>query len=304
MKLLDAIKEQNYPVPAHSMRLSYMFGGIAAFLLVPLAVTGVLLAYYGYVPSAEQAHKTAADATVFGSLAGIRAVHSLTAELFLALIFLHATRIVVTRSYHGERKIIWYTGVVLLFVAAFFFLTGTTLKLDQAGYETYAHLTLFTSVNQVWFRGAHVILLPILIVVILGVHALLIKEKKISPLAPGRRSDDEPDSTFFHHMQHVVAYGFIATSVAFLLAAFYTPPLLGAPVEGVEWTKPPWPFLFLYPLNSWALISIPLAAFAGLVALPFLTKPEKRFDLSQAIYFVVVALWFGLSLYGAFKHYA
>lgn len=303
MSLPEKLRKFDYPIPKHAMRPGYMFGGVAAFLLVPLVVSGLVMSYYGYVPSWDLAHKTSAEAAALGGLSGMRSVHSLSAELFLILIFLHATRIVITRSYHGERKVIWYTGVVLFFFAALFHLTGSTLKMDQAGYETYTHMAIFMPLKQVWFRGAHTILLPILTIAVLGSHALLIKEKQISALAPNRRTDDGPQATFLQHMVHVVAYGFLAVAVVYLGAAFYTPSIVGAPVEGVEWTKPPWPFLFLYPLNSWALIAIPLATFTGLLILPFLTNPSKKWDFSQAIYFAVIAVWAGLSLYGALKHF-
>ncbi|MBI3793361.1 MAG: cytochrome b N-terminal domain-containing protein [Nitrospinae bacterium] len=303
MSLLDKLKQLDYPVPEHSMRAGYMLGGLAGFIFIPLVVSGLVMAYYGYVPSA--AHRTAAEMAETASLSGIRAAHSLAADAFLILIFLHMTRVVLTRSYSGARSKNWRSGVVILVLSALFFYTGTALRVDQAGYEAYSHFEQFVPVNKVWFRGFHVIALPLLLMGIIGVHAILVKINKISPLAPGHEEGVGPQSTFFKHMRYVMAYGLIIIGVIHVATAYYTPPLIAAPiVEGVEWTKPSWPFLFLYPLDTWALVAVPVSAVIAMLIIPLFVNSSKKWDFSQGIFFLLVALWAGLALYGAFIHYA
>jgi quinol-cytochrome oxidoreductase complex cytochrome b subunit len=256
------------------------------------------MTYYGYVPSALHAPKTAAEIAMAGNSNGIRSVHSLAADAFLIFIFFHVARIAMTRSHYGERKITWFTGIALLALAGLFFYTGTMLKLDQAGHEAYEQIGNFVPINQIWFRGVHVVLLPIILGGVLGRHMLLIKIKKISPLAPGV-VDKGPQATFFRHTAHVVAYGLIVVGAIHVIAAYYAPPLLAEPVEGVRWTKPSWPFLFLYPFGSWAVVAFPIFALVGLFVLPFFVNPQKRWDISHAIFFLLAACWAGLSIYGA-----
>ncbi len=56
--------------------------------------------------------------------------------------------------------------------------------------------------------------------------------------------------------------------------AVLAPPAHGpAPVEGIEVTKPPWPMLWLYPIENWVGVSgilwATLAVFAALLVVPF-----------------------------------
>jgi len=282
-------------------------------LVAALFVSGVVMAFFGYVPAAEQAHKSVADITA-SSLSGIRSAHSLVAEVFLVMIFLHMTRIAMTRSWHGDRKKNWHSGILLLCVASLFFYTGITLKWDQQGYEAFDHIVMLAGLAGLkgLFAGSgptkmfviHAVVLPLLLAGILGGHMMLVKINGISPLAPGDDNAAGPQTTFLHHIRHVAAYGLILLGVVHLVAAYYTPPLLGEPFAGVEWTKPAWPFLFLYPLETWALVVVPLIAIAVLAIIPFLANPLKKWDASQALFFILVMLWAALTFFGAVKHFA
>jgi hypothetical protein len=68
--------------------------------------------------------------------------------------------------------------------------------------------------------------------------------------------------------------------------AVFAPPTHGpAPVEGFEVTKPPWPVLWLYPIENWVGVSgilwATLVVFAGLLIVPFVDRGEERHPLRR-----------------------
>jgi quinol-cytochrome oxidoreductase complex cytochrome b subunit len=81
---------------------------------------------------------------------------------------------------------------------------------------------------------------------------------------------------------------------------------LAAGVEGIEITKPPWYFLWIYPWENWiglqGLYIIPSVLIAGLLALPFIDRsperdPRRRW-LWIALGIIVFLAWLGLTIYG------
>ncbi|MBI3582158.1 MAG: hypothetical protein HY098_08840 [Nitrospinae bacterium] len=256
MRVVEAVGKLDYPVPGHSMRVGYMLGGVAGFLLAFLFLTGGVMAFFGYVPASELAHGSVAYITTSSWLSGFRTAHSLEADFFLDL----------------------FAGAVGL----------KSLFIKNAATKMFV---------------VHAVFLPLLLGGVLAGHAALIKINGISPLKPGA-GDAGPQTTFFRHMRHVTAYGFMLLGLIHVVAAFYAPPLLGAPVEGVEWTKPAWPFLFLYPMGDLDLMIAPFAVVAVLLAIPLFANQDKKWDASQAIFFLLLFFWAALSLVGAFEHFA
>jgi ubiquinol-cytochrome c reductase cytochrome b subunit len=65
-----------------------------------------------------------------------------------------------------------------------------------------------------------------------------------------------------------------------VLAVVFPPKIGPTPVEGIEVTKPPWPFWWLYTLENWfGLRAIAWGTgilFALLVLLPFLDRSPRR----------------------------
>ena len=78
-------------------------------------------------------------------------------------------------------------------------------------------------------------------------------------------------------------------------------------VEGIEVTKPPWYFLWLYPWENWiglkALYIIPGILTVALLAVPFLDRSKerdpRRRKLWIALLVIAVLAWIGLTIYGA-----
>ncbi len=97
-------------------------------------------------------------------------------------------------------------------------------------------------------------------------------------------------------------YALILTGLVVILAVL-PPPVVGpAPVEGIEVTKPPWPFLPLFAVENWVgvpgLLWVSIAGFVALALVPLLdrsasTQPAQRrvvLILAAALLLIVAGL--------------
>jgi quinol-cytochrome oxidoreductase complex cytochrome b subunit len=180
-------------VHRHSLRASYSLGLglISLYLLVILAVTGVLLMFY-YVPSTERAYNVMKDLQFVVS-AGLvlRNMHRWAAHLMVTFVLLHMCRVFYTGAYKSPREFNWVLGVGLLLVTLGLSFTGYLLPWDQlafwaitvgtniAGYAPYIGAKLKylllggNMVGQealIRFYALHVIVLPGVAGLMLGVH--------------------------------------------------------------------------------------------------------------------------------------
>ncbi len=320
-----------YPVPAHANSLAYTLGGITLVSFILLVVTGIYLAQF-YDPTPERAHASVAyitDNAFAGAL--IRSLHYWLATVFTITLVLHMIRTFVTGSFKAPREFVWITGIVLFVLTAGLLFSGTVLKQDQESVEALAHNTeiadLFGFLGF-WFSAdftnnvsvvtrlyvAHVSILPVLVGVVLAVHMLLIKRHRISPLPWGSARDvearerSERELPFTSHMKHIGMWALVVVGIVLLLAGIWPAGLGPIGVEGIEITKPPWYFLWLYPWEDWiglkALYILPAILIVGLLLIPFLDRsPERdprRRKLWLSLAVVVVLAWIGLTLYGHF----
>ncbi len=319
-----------YPVPEHANTLAYTLGGITLFSFIGLVITGIYLAQF-YDPTPEKAHQSVAyiiDTAFAGEL--IRSLHYWLSTAFVVTLILHMVRTFATGSFKAPREFIWITGVVLFFVTAGLLFSGTVLKQDQEAIEALAHnneiADLFGFLGF-WFSAdftnnvsivtrlyiAHVSILPLLVAGVLAIHMLLIKRHRISPLPWGtpqevaERERAEREVTFSSHLRHIGTWGLVVLGVALLLAGLAPAALGPQGVEGIEITKPPWYFLWLYPWEDWiglkALYILPGILALGLLAIPFIDRsPEgdpRRRRAWMVLAAVVLLAWLGLTIYGA-----
>ena len=113
---------------------SLWLGTIAAFLLLILIVTGVLLMFF-YVPSTQMAYWSIKDITYvvgFGWL--LRNQHRWAAHLMVLTVFLHMLRVFFTGAYRAQRAVNWLVGLVLLLMTLFLSFTGYLLPWDQLAF--------------------------------------------------------------------------------------------------------------------------------------------------------------------------
>src|ERR1044072_1594918 len=115
---------QKKEVPVHRHSIWYYFGGMTLFLFVVQVVTGILLLLY-YRPSSEGAFESVQfiiTEVQFGWL--IRSVHSWSANLLIAALFVHMFSVYFMSAYRAPREITWVTGVLLLFICIGFGFSG------------------------------------------------------------------------------------------------------------------------------------------------------------------------------------
>jgi len=332
-RVLDVIDDRlgiaalEYPVPEHANNLAWSLGGVTAAALGILIATGVLLVQF-YSPVPETANQSVRHIVtdVWGGQF-VRGVHFWAAQAMYATASLHLLRVFFTGSYKKPREANWLIGVAMYGLVTLGLFTGTVLKWDQEGFEALGHnVEIGTLVGGAgaWFSpqfadqvpillrlyGAHVVIVPGLIIVLVVLHGLLVKKHRISPHpslptdASGEQAPAaEPTEPFTHHLRRIAAFGVALLGLLGILAVLAPPAVGPPPVAGIEITKPPLTFWWMFTLENW--IGLPgilyggLAFFALLVILPFVDRNPNRFwrrrPVVMAIALVVVLAMFALT---------
>ncbi|MDO8120724.1 cytochrome b N-terminal domain-containing protein [Isoptericola sp. b490] len=308
--VLDVVDERlgisalEYPVPGHANNLAWSLGGITAASLGILIVTGILLVQF-YSPTPETANASVRH-IVTGVWGGgfVRGVHFWAAQAMYVTALLHLGRVFVSGSYKRPREGNYLVGVAMLGLVTLAIFTGTVLKWDQEGFEALGHNIEIGNLlggAGLWFSpqfadqvpilvrlyAAHTVIVPGLILVLAVLHGLLVKKHRISPHpalptdASGTQAPaDEPTAPFTHHLRRIAAFGLALLGILGILAVLLPPAVGAPPVEGIEITRPPWMFWWVFTLENWIGLSGilwgELAFFALLVALPFIDRNPNR----------------------------
>jgi len=176
-----------------TLRFRYTFGlGIISTVLFAILVgTGVWLMFY-YVPSVERAYSDIQNIQsniAFGAL--MRNTHRWAAHLMVLTVFLHMGRVFLTGAYRHPREFNWAIGLSLWVITLLLSFTGYLLPWDQLAYWA---ITVSTNIagtipligekirvfllggaetgseSLVRFYALHIAVLPMLMVLLLGVH--------------------------------------------------------------------------------------------------------------------------------------
>lgn len=256
-------------VPVHRHSIWYYFGGMTLFLFVVQVVTGILLLLY-YRPSSETAFESVQfiiTEVKFGWL--IRSVHSWSANLMIATLFIHMFSVFFLRAYHPPREITWISGAILLFISIAFGFSGyllpwnevsffaTKVGTDIAGVVPVVGKTMLrflrggdevTGATLTRFFGFHVAVLPAAATVFLGIHVALVQLHGMH--VPKKYEKNHQRMKFFPNFILRDLIGWIlAIGVLAALAAIFpwelghkADPFAPAPA-GI---KPEWYFLFMF----------------------------------------------------------
>jgi cytochrome b6 len=315
-------------VPLHRHTIWYYFGGMTLFLFTVQVITGILLLLY-YRPSAENAFESVQfimTEVQFGWL--IRSIHSWSANLMIATLFIHMFSVYFMRAYDRPREITWVTGVVLLFVAICFGFSGYLLPWNKlaffatkVGTEIAGVLPLVgrpmlrflrggddvTGATLTRFFGFHVAVLPATATAFIGVHVLLVQLHGMS--VPPRYEREHRTMKFFPNffLRDLIGW-IIAIGVLAALAALFpwelgekADPFAPAPA-GI---KPEWYFLFMFqtlkyiPAKIWFLdgevVGILVFMIGGLIWLiiPFINRSpaQHRRQLIFNVFGLLVILY-------------
>jgi quinol-cytochrome oxidoreductase complex cytochrome b subunit len=262
-------------VPIHQNTIFYFLGGMALFLFGIQVATGILLSLY-YKPSPDQAFESVRAIMTeidFGWL--IRSIHVWSANLLIGVLFLHILTTYTMRAYRGPREITWITGVLLLALFLAFGFSGYLLPWNQlaffasqvgtaiAGYVPVVgkYLLLLarsgenvTGDTLARFYALHVVILPLCVFALLGVHLFLVQKHGMS--VPERiasqygSAEKVPTMPFVPHflLRDMVGW-YVALGLLAILAAIFPWDLgqkadpFGSAPEGI---KPEWYFLFMF----------------------------------------------------------
>ena len=188
------------PVPQWQRRWWYCLGGLTAFAFVIQGITGIMLAFY-YKPTPEAAYASIIfieKEVYLGSM--IRMIHHWSANFMIILCIAHMLRVFIMGAFKPPRELNWVSGVVLLIVTLGFGFTGYLLPWDQRAYwattvgtEIAGSLPIIgnpalillrvgwniTDLTLSRFYGLHVIVIPVITVVMMGLHFLMIRRQGI-----------------------------------------------------------------------------------------------------------------------------
>jgi len=304
---LDALA---YKVPEYGNTLAYTLGGITFVGFIILVLTGVALTqfYHPHPTEANASIRSIMEVVPFGAF--LRGLHFWTAQAVMVSVVLHATRVFVTAAYKRPREFNWLVGVALLALTIAFYFTGTVLKWDQEAFEALEHnleiaeiLGIFGAFFSPSFAAGvpiltrlystHVSILPVLLALLLLAHVFYVRHFGVSPLPwkwKGRGAGEEGVfRPFSSHVKKIALYGSVLLALVTVLAILFPAPIGPEPIEGIEVTKPPWPFLWLYGIeNAWGiqwLLPASVVPFALLTILPFVDRGDER-DPRRRLFFV------------------
>jgi quinol-cytochrome oxidoreductase complex cytochrome b subunit len=270
----------------------YYAGAITAFLSILQGVTGILLAFH-YVPSAvgDPGAPTEAYLSIqhimktvpLGAL--IRGVHQWGANLLVAVLAVHAFWAFFRSPYRIGREITWVLGVALLGLALGYSFTGYLLPWDQLGYwaatisvqimksipfigDLIAGVllggTTLTPITLSRMYFYHVCLLPVIAIVLVGLHMVLVVLQGVSEPEEAWKTEandetgEKRSGPLFgpflpQQIAPVLIISLVTLGVVLLLGA-YAVQMPGDPANKFltpQFIAPEWYFLWVYGLLKW-----------------------------------------------------
>ena len=307
----------DYPIAPEANQFAYMLGGLTFSGILLLIGTGILLDQY-YNPSPLAAHDSVVYIMTKVPLGyWLRGLHYWGATIVLVTVFFHTCWVFWRRSYVKPREVTWWAGLALVIVLFALAFTGTVIRGDEEGAEALAHAVAggklvgplgapvspdFAQSTNIISRmhSAHVSLLPILLLGLVGLHFWLIRIIGINSRQP-------KTSRFSEHLPKLLGYAFLLVGLAGILAAVF-PPHIGYPlVPGFEVTKPYWPFLWIYVVENsmgiTGMVVAPIVIFGFLFLVPLLDRPragQPRPRLVTGVALLIMVFYVGGIIYGFF----
>jgi len=259
-------------VPQHKHSIWYYTGSSILLFFSLQVITGFMLIFY-YKPTLEEANASVARIMTEIPLGWIiRSVHSWSATLMIAFVFIHLISIWIAKSYRKPRELTWMSGVVLLILSMLSGFTGYLLPWDDlslSATKVGTDIPRSIPVVGLWltkllrggedvtgdtltrFFGFHVCILPIFMLILLALHIYFIQKQGISvPISVEKRDEKFKSIPFWpNFVYREMVVWLILVGLLFTVAIFLPPSLdnaadlMSAAPEGV---KPEWYFLFLF----------------------------------------------------------
>ncbi|MEO6324396.1 MAG: cytochrome b N-terminal domain-containing protein [Thermoanaerobaculia bacterium] len=283
----------------------FTLGSAALLAFVIQLATGALLAL-SYAPTPDHAHesvKVIETQLPAGSL--VRGLHHWGASAMVLLVALHLVRTFGFGAYKKPRELNWLVGVVLLILVLGFGFTGYLLPWDQKAYwatvvgtKTPSAMPVIGAATEKMLAGGpsvgaytltrfyalHIVLLPLLTMLLIGIHLLLLRRHGHA----GPTTGPDPREPFFpYQFARDALVGLLLVTALFWLAARHPAPLerLADPSDTSYSPRPEWYFLPLFqmlklfkgPLEPIGTAVLPGLAIGLLALVPWLDRgPERR----------------------------
>lgn len=306
-----------------------VLGGLLMVLLLFLILSGTVLALF-YSSQPEETYQSMVTIMGHPLLAFIRNFHFWAADIFLFTLFLHMTRVALTKPSGRARMYAWWVGIGMLILVGAEMLLGTFMRGDQEALEAYSHffigttgivakympytgiITDFFSVHAALFRFfiLHAIVIPFTLVSLIVLHglfaptfrAIMAPWKKITEPTIRGSLDIRPFFSF-PSVRKIIGLTLVALGVIVFLSAVLPAPLLSSPYAGLEVTKPPWWLLWVVALENWwgltPIVIAPPVLFLIFAAIPLFTKDKSGADKGVYIYLITIAVVVALGFYAA-----
>lgn len=179
---------------------AYTLGSASFFLLILQIVTGIFLAM-NYSPSPDHAHASVQYIGQIPMGAVVRGFHKWGATAMVIIVTLHVLRVFFMGAYKYPRELTWIVGVFIWLLVMGFGFTGYLLPWDQKAYwATMVGANIagqapilgsamgnimrggdtLGAVTLTRFYSLHVLLLPAIVVLLVGVHLFLVIRQGIS----------------------------------------------------------------------------------------------------------------------------
>jgi len=332
-------------VPVHGMSWAYYVGGLTLFFFLVQVATGLLLLFY-YQPTVSDAYASVEYITrqVPGG-ALVRNMHAWSSSCMILCLLVHFVTTMGMKAFGRPRELTWISGVLLLLITFGFGFTGYLLpwhqiavnatkvglqSIELVGAYLPGELSRLPTIIRETIQGEpsvgqstlsrfyaiHVIVLPLTVFAVLGLHLLSVQLHGMSPGVNGQVRRSEKFLPFFI-IKDLGVWG-IAFLVLFTVAlcvpfesffsfALFAPyDALGSTPEGI---KPEWYFFFVYyPLELlpfWAVAAAQTAGIGLVFAAPWIFRESSRKTMTAlasavACYLVAITL-FGSVIYTFFK---
>lgn len=250
-------------------RWVYVFGSALLGAFAVQTVTGIAL-MTSYAPSDKTAWASVHFIT-FKQAGGwlLRGLHHFGAQAMVIVLAAHVLQVALYGAYKKPREVTWWFGLALLAVTLGFALTGYLLPWDQKGYWATRVATNiagtipfvgdatqrilqggseYGSQTLTRFYALHVVVLPALLALLVGVHVALVRKHGITPSA--RANMRIVDRFFPKQVAKDLGASIAVVAVVFYFAMREHGAPLDAPADPSSDypARPEWYFLALFQL--------------------------------------------------------
>jgi quinol-cytochrome oxidoreductase complex cytochrome b subunit len=316
------------PAPRYSINPFYWLGALAVVAFVIQGISGSIMLLY-YVPTPSTAY--ASTLYIFQNVSYgqfLETVHLYTAYAMIMLAFMHMMRGFFVSVHKKPREIMWVIGMVMGFVTLGFGFTGYLLPWTVVSYSaTKVGTAMIGALPQpissfinflvvgsggdagqlLRFFDLHVVVLPAILLVLLGVKMYMLEAHGVSEPVTGGTPDPKkggrllpifPDVSFYLlELAALFGAAMLLISVLFPLnlPAAYSPAAAGQSVP-----QPDWYFLWIYQIikisafeqaGLSAALTFVALIFIVLTILPFIDRGKTR-RIARRPWYVTIGLVF------------